>query len=36
MSGCVFWSQANSRSKRARTEFTFQVAIFMLFGRKRQ
>ena len=29
MSGCAFWSQASSRSRRARTELTFQVAIFI-------
>jgi hypothetical protein len=29
MSGCVFCSQTRSRSKRVRTELTFQVAIFI-------
>jgi len=29
MSGWARWSQANSLSSRARTELTFQVAIFM-------
>ncbi len=30
MSGCVRFSQTNSRSNRTRTELTFQVAIFMI------